>query len=111
MTHNIVHALRSDKLMHILVSVQLICHGSEERGAVLVHILDHVSLPQHVPLKPHVPLSQLVLLCQVRLGPGTIGIHRIHRYLKKLCQCHYGDIISMLNMVICVMNVAQKKKK
>ena len=61
MTHNVVHALSPHALMHLLVAVELVCHGPEQTGAVLAHLLDHVALPPHVPLKSRVLLSPLLL--------------------------------------------------
>ena len=60
-TYNVVHALRPDPLVHLLVAVQLIRHCPEKTGSVLPHLLDHVSLHPHVPLKPHVLLPPLLL--------------------------------------------------
>ena len=41
-TYNVVEALSPDSLVHLLVSVELVGHGSEETGPVLSHLLDHV---------------------------------------------------------------------
>ena len=60
-THNVIHALGPDALVHLLVAVQLVRHGPEQAGPVLAHLLDHVALPPHDPLEPHVLLPPLLL--------------------------------------------------
>lgn len=60
-THNVVHALSPDPLVHLLVAIKLVRHRSEQTGPVLPHLLDHVALPPHVPLEPGVLLPPLLL--------------------------------------------------
>ena len=60
-THDIVHALCSDTLVHLLVTIKLVSHRSEQTSSVLTHLLDNVTLPSHHSLEPHVLLPPLLL--------------------------------------------------
>jgi hypothetical protein len=42
--YQIIHAVFSNRLVHFLVSVNLVGHGSEQTGAIPIHFSDHQSL-------------------------------------------------------------------
>ena len=60
-TYNVVQTLGSDCLVHLLVTIELISHGSEQTSSVLAHLLDQVALPPHDPLEPEVLVPPLLL--------------------------------------------------
>ena len=59
-TYNVVQTLGSDCLVHLLVTIELISHGSEQTSSVLAHLLDQVALPPHDPLEPEVLVPPLL---------------------------------------------------
>ena len=50
-TYNVIHAVISDRCMHFLVTVDLVCHGPEETRPVLDHVFYDVTLFAHDDFK------------------------------------------------------------
>ena len=60
-TYNVVQALCSDSLMHLLVTIELVSNSSEQTGPVLTHLLDQVTFPPHHSLETQVLVLPLLL--------------------------------------------------
>merc|ERR1719266_2076619 len=58
---NVVEALSSDCLVHLLVTIELVSHSSEQASSILSHLLDQVPFPPHDPLEPEVFVPPLFL--------------------------------------------------
>ena len=41
-TYNVVEALSSDCLVHLLVTIELVSHSSEQASSILSHLLDQI---------------------------------------------------------------------
>jgi hypothetical protein len=55
-THNIIHTMASNSGMHLLVTVHLVSHSTEQTSSILLHLLNDETFPPYALLKPPVSL-------------------------------------------------------